>query len=286
MVNDSMSRRREKKKIRIGDIAEIVTPAGFAYVQYTHDADTNGELVRVFSELYKVRPQDFSALAQKKESYFVFYTMDYAIRAGQATVVSNQAVPEWASNYPVMRHAAAFDDFGRVTRWRIISAASRLTLQDLISAPLFAELTPEQMKLSIREIWPHAAMVRKLTGGWTPERAEEFHLRDLSDARKQQTDAARISELMKHYLYFPSRLNAEGAGEQLRTRGFSVQIRKGSGGEDWLTLATKVSPHTAEQMHELRDEMESLAEQFGGEYDGWEAAIDSLGSGPRRGSVI
>lgn len=31
-------------------------------------------------------------------------------------------------------------------------------------------------------------------------------------------------------------------------------------------------------MDELRDEMETLAAQFGGEYDGWEAAIDSLGS--------
>ena len=43
--------------------------------------------------------------------------------------------------------------------------------------------------------------------------------------------------------------------------------------------ATKASPKTGEQMDELRDEMEALASQFGGEYDGWEAAIDSLGSG-------
>jgi Regulator of ribonuclease activity B len=50
------------------------------------------------------------------------------------------------------------------------------------------------------------------------------------------------------------------------------------GGEDWLVFATKAPPKTAEQMEELRDEMEALAAQFGGEYDGWEAAIDSLGS--------
>lgn len=280
-----MGRRRAKKRIRIGDIAEIVTPVGFGYVQYTHDGGTNGELVRVLPELYKTRPQDFSVLAQKKESYFVFYTMDYAVRAGQAEVVSNQPVPQWASSYPVMRHAAAFDDFGRVTGWRIVSAASRLTPQDLISAPLFTELTQEQLKLSIRELWPHAALVRELARDWTPERAEELHLSDIADARKQRMGAVQTSEPMKHYLYFPRRSNAEGAGEQLRTRGFAVQIRMGSDGEDWLTLATKAAPNTAEEMDEVRDEMESLAEQFGGEYDGWEAAIDSLGSGAWTGSV-
>jgi hypothetical protein len=41
-------------------------------------------------------------------------------------------------------------------------------------------------------------------------------------------------------------------------------------------LATKAPPKTGEQMDDLRDEMESLATQFGGDYDGWEAAIDSL----------
>ena len=54
---------------------------------------------------------------------------------------------------------------------------------------------------------------------------------------------------------------------------------KRANGENWLALATKAPPKTGEQMDELRDEMEALAAQFGGEYDGWEAAIDSLGSG-------
>jgi len=31
-------------------------------------------------------------------------------------------------------------------------------------------------------------------------------------------------------------------------------------------------------MDERRDELEALAAQFGGEYDGWEAAVDSLGA--------
>src|SRR3974377_1107119 len=117
-------KKRAAKKARIGDIVEVRTPAGSGYVQYTHDAGSNGELVRVLPGLHENRVSDFAALAQQKELYFVFYIMNYAIRAGQAEVVSNQPVPEWAKAYPTMRHAAAFDDFGRVTRWRIVSAAS------------------------------------------------------------------------------------------------------------------------------------------------------------------
>ena len=80
------------------------------------------------------------------------------------------------------------------------------------------------------------------------------------------------------YLCFSQEPNAEEAGEQLRSRGFSVEVRKGASGEDWLTLATKASPKTGVQMNELRHQVEALAAQFGGEYDGWEAAIDSLPS--------
>jgi hypothetical protein len=276
------SSRTTAKKATIGDIVEISTPAGLGYVQYTHDAGTNGELVRVLPGLYTNRPSDFAALARQKELYFVFYIMNYALRAGQATVVSNQPVPEWAKAHPMMRHAAAFDDFSRVIRWRIVSAASQLTPQELIRTQLLTELTPEQEKLSMREIWPHGAMVRELARRWTPERAEELRLQDIAEAEKRKTSAPpenRASEPMKHYLYFPKKPNAEEAGERLRSRGFSVEVRKGANGEDWLALATKAPPKTGEQMDELRDEMEALAAQFDGEYDGWEAAIDSLGSG-------
>ena len=273
-----MSAPSKRRKATIGDIVEISTPAGLSYVQYTHDAGTNGELVRVLPGLYENRPSEFVTLACQKELYFVFYIMNYALRAGLAEVVSNQPVPQWAKAPPMMRHPAAFDDFGRVTRWRIISAASQLTPKELIRTPLLAELTPEQKKLSVREIWPHAAIVRELARGWTPERAEELRLQDVAEAQKRTPPETRASEPMKHYLYFPKKRSAEQAGEQLRNRGFSVEVREGAGGENWLALAMKVLPKTGEQMEELRDEMEALAAQFGGEYDGWEAAIDSLGS--------
>ena len=76
----------------------MVTPAGLAYLQYSHDDDGcgMGQLVRVLPGLHDIRPDDFAELARQKELYFVFYTLEYALRAGQTQIVSNQPVPEWA----------------------------------------------------------------------------------------------------------------------------------------------------------------------------------------------
>ncbi len=67
-----------KKRAEIGDVCEIRTPAGLAYVQYTHPHPSMGQLVRVLPGLYAGRP-DVRELAQQKELYFIFYTLDYAL---------------------------------------------------------------------------------------------------------------------------------------------------------------------------------------------------------------
>ena len=152
-----------------------------------------------------------------------------------------------------------------------------LTLPELQRAPLTFELTPEQKKLSIHQIRPAAAMLKELARGWTPERAEEFWLKDQAEAavrEKEKAASGAASEKgMQHYLYIPRKADAEEAGELLRRRGFSVEVRESRADENWLILATNAPPKSGEQMGELRDELESLAAQFGGEYDGWEAPL-------------
>jgi hypothetical protein len=164
-----------RKKARLGDIVEIKTPAGFGYVQYTYDAETNGQLVRVLPGLYEDRPSNFGELAQQKELYFVFLILNRGFRTGigEMELVSNQPIPEWAISPPIMRHSAATDAHGKTIRWRIIHADTKLTLEELQRAPVLTHLTPDQRRLSIREIWPPAVMVRRLAERWSPERAEE-----------------------------------------------------------------------------------------------------------------
>lgn len=80
---------------------------------------------------------------------------------------------------------------------------------------------------------------------------------------------------MRHYLYFQTLTDAESVGEQLRERGYRVEVRKGAKGENWLALAKGERPKTLEEMDKLRNEMELLAAQHSGDYDGWEIAAES-----------
>jgi hypothetical protein len=159
-----------------------------------------------------------------------------------------------------------------------VPALSPLTIDFLKRTPVIRELTQEQKRLSIYVLRPHLSMVKELARGWTPERAEGLEDQDRKEARARraaQHFTPATEEAMHHYLYFPLQTDAAGAGEQLRDRGYRVEVRKGAEGKSWLALAKGARPKAKGEMGALRNEMESLAAQYGGEYDGWEAAIDS-----------
>jgi len=161
------------KKLKIGDICEIKTPVGLAYVQYTHDGEHMGELVRVLPGTYSTRPDDFSALAKQQELYFAFYILHYALRDKDAEIVSNQPVPEWAQPFPIMR-SSGFIDKGKVHNWIIGHPLRLRTVEEIRKAQHVRELTPEQKKLSIDGLCSHPALVEDIVRGWTPERDEEL----------------------------------------------------------------------------------------------------------------
>ena len=79
---------------------------------------------------------------------------------------------------------------------------------------------------------------------------------------------------MAHYLYFAKRADANGAGHQLRSLGLTVEVRKGGDGTNWLVLASTKRLQTSEGAEDLNEKLESLAEKFGGEYDGWAMRVE------------
>lgn len=259
-------------KPKIGDVCEIAIPNGLAYVQYTHDHPSLGELVRVLPGIYSTRP-DIKTLAQQTEIYFVFYPLKYALRDRQTAVVSNEPVPGWARQFPIMRKRAG--DHG----WLIGDGSKQSTLEEMNRLSYVEQLTPEQKKLSIGgQLCPHPALVKDLARGWMPERAEEFRSIDSAEADARKEAEAGLPEdekaqFLDHFLYFPKKSQAERAGERLRGKGWRVEVRKGGGGEDWLTLAKQPAP-IEDAIEDIRDELEDLAEELGGEYDRWGASVE------------
>src|SRR5258708_2178341 len=194
-----------KKQPIVGDIFEIDTPAGLAYAQYTHDAGDLGQLVRVLPGTYSSRP-DLALLAKQRELYFVFYTLQYALRAKQVEVVSNHAIPDWAKEPPVMRKAGGLSDAeGRRLNWTIGPALSLSTTGDLQQALKVRGLSPEQAKLSIASIWPHPVMVEKIAKGWTPERDDELNLLARKTKMALVVSEPKAKGRLEHFLYFPQK---------------------------------------------------------------------------------
>src|SRR5579862_8267381 len=129
------------RKAKIGDICEIKTPEGLAYVQYTHDHPSMGQLVRVLPGLFSDRPE-LKKLALKKELYFTFYPLNYVLRDGQTEVVGNEPVPESARPYPPMRVERGSDRSGKILNWLITDASKQLTLDEIPKMLNVRQLTP------------------------------------------------------------------------------------------------------------------------------------------------
>lgn len=264
------------RKAKIGDVCEIKTPVGLAYVQYTHDHPSMGQLMRVLPGMYPNRP-DLGKLAQEKELYYLFYPLHYSIRDRKLEVAANEAVPRWAKPYPPMRASWGEDRTGKTLRWLITDASKEFTLDEIPKMLHVDDLTPEQRRFSPYQLWSHEAVVQRLTEGWTPEREEEFRLKHIAEA-EARTKAEAVfppepkAQSLDHYLYFPQKSQAITAGERLKAKGWTVEVKKGADGESWLALAKQPAP-IEDDIEDVRDELESLAEELGGEYDGWGAAV-------------
>jgi hypothetical protein len=95
------------------------------------------------------------------------------------------------------------------------------------------------------------------------------------DALNELRSVSKIEtrHLVEHYLYFPSEAAARKVAAILRDRGFEVEVRLGADDVNWLALARSRVVPTDEVIAELRRTFEEIANENGGEYDGWEAEV-------------
>jgi hypothetical protein len=271
-----MVERVKKSKLKIGDVFQLKTPGGFIYGQYTHHGEDMGQLVRVLPGTYSARPLDFATLASQKELYFVFFTLELGLRAKQVEIVSNQPIPEWAKEFPIMRRRGGIDRQGQTQNWIIGHGLRLYTVPDIQRAFHVRELTPEQRKLSIPTLMSPQALTKAIMKCWTPERDEEINIearrRATEEQQKRGPGTTEQPTFIDHYLYFPKTIQAEIAARRLKAKGWTVIVRMGADGENWLALAKQPAPIDPD-IEEVREELERLAEELNGEYDGWGAPV-------------
>jgi hypothetical protein len=257
-------------RARIGDVIEIATSMGLAYVQYSHDHMRYGSLIRALPGFFAQRPEDVCEVAKRPETFFTFYPVDAAVRRKMISIAGHCLVPEPARSFPLMRHEGGVDRATQEMTWLLWDRHG-------VAVSRVKELTDEQKRMSTAGICNHAALVEMITTGWTPLRQLEGYAAGAAARREKARQATPAAEAesqpsaapkLRHYLYFRNRRAAQKAADRLRPTGGQVESRPSADGKQWLVLLTRHAPDDIEQ---VREELEQIAKALGGEYDGWEA---------------
>lgn len=142
------------KRIKIGDVFEINTPKGNAYVQYIYNNTDVGELIRVLQGVYSNQPSDLSTIVNEKELYLVHFPLKPAVKQGIVKQVGNFDLPK---NFELPKKMRAEHIDGN---WHIVDYETwqRQTVK---------LLSDEQKKLSPWEIWNDTLLIERISEGWT-----------------------------------------------------------------------------------------------------------------------
>ena len=99
--------RRIRKKI--GDVIEVPTSKGLAYVQYTHENKTWGSLIRVLQGFYKTRPsnEELEKIVQEPHRFQTFCIVYRVVNIGDWERVGNFPVPDFAQKFPTFKNTSA-----------------------------------------------------------------------------------------------------------------------------------------------------------------------------------
>ena len=77
---------------------------------------------------------------------------------------------------------------------------------------------------------------------------------------------------VEFFLYFPTEKHALAAAMQIG-EPFAVKVDNAADGSQWLVLATQAVVPEYHRMADIRQRLESVAEKFDGEYDGWGTSV-------------
>jgi hypothetical protein len=95
----------------------------------------------------------------------------------------------------------------------------------------------------------------------------------IDQLRAAGADLSRAREV-RYYLYLPTQDQANEVADRVATSGRSIEVTPAATGSDWLVLVTEIAIVDEATMAARREEFETAVAEAGGEYDGWEAAVD------------
>lgn len=161
---------------KLGDVFEIRTDKGLAYIQYTHDHKDFGALVRVLPGLFSRRPDNVNALVFGPTRFVVFYPIVDAAKRSLAQLIGSFPIPDHADAFPLMKWVKPKLDGS--LEWSVWNG--RTHIRDGIRS-----LSEEEMELPEVTIFDHDYLLQRLVSNWSWRQETE---RELEDAANSDTD--------------------------------------------------------------------------------------------------
>ena len=145
------------KKIELGDIFEINTPKGKAYLHYIALNVVGVEIIRVLPGLYEKEPKDLMVVATADERYMVAFPVAAAARKKIVNKVGHLS----ANKYKKPKYMRTKNCIGKdIKGWHIVDT-------DSMKRQFVEKLTPEQQKLSPWGHWNDTLLIENLVDNWS-----------------------------------------------------------------------------------------------------------------------
>lgn len=102
----------------VGDILEIQTPSGLAYIQISHDHQSYPQVIRALPGIYQERPDDLETLAAKKSLFFAMIPLPFSFDKSdtKAILVGRAKIPMSEAAFPIFRIAVR-DRYDKILYW-------------------------------------------------------------------------------------------------------------------------------------------------------------------------
>ena len=143
-------------RIKIGDVFEIETSNGIAFIQYVYKNDDLGPLIRILPGLYKDYKKDLiNELVEQKELFLVHFPLGDALKQKIVTKIGNYPIPK--SFVLPQKFRVSFVEF---SCWHIID-------YETWNREKVEKLTDEQKQLSPWGIWNDTLLKDRIAEGWT-----------------------------------------------------------------------------------------------------------------------
>lgn len=139
--------------IRPGDVLEIKTPNGTAYIQFIGVHGEYGDAILVEPRVHATPVTDFGGLFEN--GYVTFYPARLAVKKAMARLIGHSNPPRMPDR---LRRPGARNG-RKIETWVIEEGADER---------VSSRLTPQEIKLPIAAIWNHEFLIKRIAEGWTP----------------------------------------------------------------------------------------------------------------------